>query len=63
MLEQIGPQEYEVTHLVLDEKQSHALETLMREPDAAAVRRLNEAVERAEKRVSERPLRELLTAR
>jgi hypothetical protein len=60
MLKQIGPDEYEVTHLVLDEEESLRLEMLMQERSAAAVRSLDEAVARARERVSDRPLQELL---
>lgn len=60
MLTQLGPQEYEVTPLVLDEEESDRLEALMREPREGAVRYLAEAVERARDRVTDRPLRELL---
>jgi hypothetical protein len=62
MLTQVGPHEYEVTHLVLDEDQSLRLELLMQERNEAAVRYLDEAVERARERVSDRPLQELLAS-
>ena len=60
MLTEIGPHEYEVTHLVLDETQSYRLELLMQERDERAVRCLDEAVQRARERLSDRPLRDLL---
>jgi uncharacterized membrane protein YkoI len=62
MLTQVGPHEYEVTHLVLDEAQSLQLELLMQQRNEAAVRSLEEASERAQKRVSGRSLRELLAS-
>ena len=62
MLRQIGPQEYEVTSIVLDDEGSYRLELLMQEPVEGAQHRLDEAVERARGRLSERPLRELLAS-
>ena len=62
MLTQIGPHEYEVTHLVLDGAQSLQLELLMQQRSESAVRNLEEASDRAQKRVSDRPLRELLAS-
>jgi hypothetical protein len=62
MLTQIGPHEYEVTHLVLDGTQSLQLELLMQQRSESAVRNLQEASDRAQKRVSDRPLRELLAS-
>jgi hypothetical protein len=60
MLKQVGKDEYEVTHLALDEGESRQLQSLMMERSATAVRCLDEAVERARGRVSDRPLRDLL---
>lgn len=60
MLTQVGQHEYEVTHLVLDEEQSLRLESLMKERSEAAVRALDQTVERARERVSNRPLLDLL---
>ena len=60
MLTQVGPHEYEVTHIVLNEEQTHRLEMLMQEPHEAAARSLDDAVARARARLSDRPLEELL---
>ncbi len=60
MLKQVGPREYEVTHLSLTEGESARLEQLMQRSDPAAAHDLSEAVERARGRLSERPLSELL---
>lgn len=61
MLTQVGPHEYEVTHIVLDESQSLRLDQLMQEPDETASRCVDEAAKRALERVSERPLQDLLS--
>ena len=61
MLKQIGPREYEVTHLALDEDESSRLESLMQERSEDAERSIGEAVERAQNRISDRPLGELLS--
>lgn len=63
MLKQIGPHEYEVTALVLDEAQSFRLDKLMQEPSDKAAQELDAAVERARGRLTELPLKDLLTAR
>jgi hypothetical protein len=60
MLRQVGPHEYEVTHLALNEEQSRRLESLMTKRSEASVRALSRTIERARERVSDRPLRDLL---
>lgn len=61
MLKQIGNCEYTVTHLDLDERESARLEELLQRRSETAVRFVAEAVERAQGRISERPLSELLS--
>jgi hypothetical protein len=60
MLKLVGTQDYEVTHLELDEQESERLEEILHMRSEAAVRCVHEAVERAEGRLTNRPLSELL---
>lgn len=59
-MRQIGPHEYEIPEIVLDEDQTRRLEALMKEPRPGAEEALEQAVARAQARVSDAPLSELL---
>ena len=59
-MRQIGPHEYEIPRIVLDEEQTRRLELLMRTPSPDAARAIEQAVTRARARVSDAPLSELL---
>lgn len=59
-MRQIGPHEYEIPKIILNEEQSRRLELLMQTPNPNAAKAIEQAVTRARARVSDDPLSELL---